>query len=138
MHDPQPMHTSAVRSPIAMALVAAILLTFGVTMTQAPPAARADLAPTGKLRAGVNYGNFILAVKDPTTGESRGVAIALMRELAQRLGVPREIVAYHSVAKIVDAAPTATSDIAVLRADTAPTVGIRLTTTDAANLATDP
>src|SRR5216683_513426 len=83
-----------------------VLLTFAVAMAQVPPAARADLAPTGKLRAGVNYGNFILAVKDPATGESRGVAIDLMRELAQRLGVPAEIVAYDSVAKMVDAAPT--------------------------------
>src|SRR5256712_13991127 len=108
MHDPQPMHTSAVRSPIAMALVAAILLTFAVAMAQVPSAARADLAPTGKLRAGVNYGNFILAVKDPASGESRGVAIDLMRELAKRLGVPAEVVAYDSVAKLGDAAPTGT------------------------------
>src|SRR2546426_2902599 len=102
-----------------MALVAAILLTFGGAMAQVAPAARADLAPTGKLRAGVNYGNFILAVKDPASGESRGVAINLMRELAQRLGVPAEIVAYDSVAKMVDAAPTATWDIAFLGADPA-------------------
>ena len=34
-------------------------------MAAVPPAVRADLAPTGKLRAGVNYGNFILATKDP-------------------------------------------------------------------------
>src|SRR2546429_138426 len=35
-------------------------------MTDMPitPAVRADLAPTGKVRAGVNYGNFILATKD--------------------------------------------------------------------------
>ena len=38
-------------------------------MTDITPAVRADLAPTGKLRAGVNYGNFILATKDRTTGE---------------------------------------------------------------------
>src|SRR2546427_33451 len=102
-----------------MALVAAILLTFGVAMAQVAPAVRTDLAPTGKLRAGVNYGNFILAAKDPATGESRGVAIDLMRELAQRLGVPAEIVAYDSVAKMVDAAPTGTWDIAFLGADPA-------------------
>ncbi|HEY4907941.1 MAG TPA: ABC transporter substrate-binding protein, partial [Methylomirabilota bacterium] len=73
---------------IAVGHVGVVLLTFAVTMAQGPPAARTDLAPTGKLRAGVNYGNFILAVKDVATGESRGVAIDLMRELAQRLGVP--------------------------------------------------
>ncbi len=101
---------------IAVGHVGVVLLTFAVAMAQVPPAARADLAPTGKLRAGVNYGNFILAVKDPATGDSRGVAIDLMRELAQRLGVPAEIIAYDSVAKMVDAAPTGTWDIAFLGA----------------------
>src|SRR5438034_1096590 len=62
---------------IAVGHVGVVLLTFAVAMAQVPPAARADLAPTGKLRAGVNYGNFILAVKDVATGESRGVAIEL-------------------------------------------------------------
>src|SRR6266567_5187519 len=99
---------------IAVGHVGVVLLTFAVAMAQVPPAARADLAPTGKLRAGVNYGNFILAVKDPATGDSRGVAIDLMRELAQRLGVPAEIIAYDSVAKMVDAAATGTWDIAFL------------------------
>src|SRR5437870_8156087 len=104
---------------IAVGHVGVVLLTFAVAMAQVPPAARTDLAPTGKLRAGVNYGNFILAVKDVATGESRGVDIDLMRELAQRLGVPAEIVAYDSVAKMVDAAPTGTWDIAFLGADPA-------------------
>jgi len=109
----------AVRRSIALALVAAILLTFGVTMAQVPPAARADLAPTGKLRAGINYGNFILAKKDPASGESSGVAIDLTRELGRRLGVPVEIVAYNSVATMVDAAKTGAWDIAFLGADPA-------------------
>ena len=88
-------------------------------MTDITPAVRADLAPTGKVRAGINYGNFILASKDPATGESRGVAIDLTRELAQRLGVPVEIVAYDSVAVMGDAAPTGAWDIAFLGSDPA-------------------
>jgi len=75
--------------------------------------------PTGKLRAGINYGNFILAQKDPASGESRGVAVDLTRELGRRLGVPFEIVAYDSVAKMVDAAKTGAWDIAFLGADPA-------------------
>src|SRR3989475_13068048 len=75
---------------IAVGHVGVVLLTFPVAMARVPPAARADLAPTGKLRAGVNYGAFILAVKDPATGESRVDAIDLMCELWQRLGVPAE------------------------------------------------
>lgn len=30
----------------------------------APAAARSDLAPTGKLRVGINYGNFLLFAED--------------------------------------------------------------------------
>jgi len=88
-------------------------------MTDITPAVRADLAPTGKVRAGINYGNFILASKDPATGESRGVAIDLTRELAQRLGVPVEIVAYDSVGAMVDAAKTGAWDIAFLGSEPA-------------------
>jgi hypothetical protein len=38
-----------------------------------------DLAPTGKLRAAINFGNSVLAQKDPSTGEPRGVSVALAR-----------------------------------------------------------
>ena len=37
-------------------------------MADITPAVRADLAPTGRLRAAINYGNFILATKDKATG----------------------------------------------------------------------
>jgi polar amino acid transport system substrate-binding protein len=86
-------------------------------MTDITPAIRADLAPTGKLRAAINYGNFILATKDGTTGQSRGVAIDLTQELGRRLAVPVEIVAYDSVAVMGDAAPTGVWDIAFLGSD---------------------
>ena len=86
-------------------------------MSDITPAVRADLAPTGKLRAGVNYGNFILATKDKATGESRGVTVDLMNDLGRRLGVPVEIVAYDSVAVMGDAAPTGVWDIAFLGSD---------------------
>jgi polar amino acid transport system substrate-binding protein len=86
-------------------------------MPEITPAVRNDLAPTGKVRAGINYGNFILAQKDKATGESRGVAIDLANELGKRLGVPVEIVAYNSVAALGDAAPTGAWDIAFLGSD---------------------
>jgi polar amino acid transport system substrate-binding protein len=82
-------------------------------------AVRNDLAPTGKVRAGINYGNFILAQKDKSSGESRGVAVDLANELARRLGVPLEIVAYDSVAVMGDAAPSGAWDIAFLGSDPA-------------------
>src|SRR5205814_3942679 len=102
----------------APGLVVASLLA-SCAMTQLTTAVRADLAPTGTLRAGINYGNFILAQKDEASGESRGVAIDLTRELAQRLGVPVEVIAYTSVAAMVDAAKTGAWDIAFLGIDPA-------------------
>src|SRR5215470_7593758 len=88
-------------------------------MTDTTPAVLADLAPTGKIRAGINYGNFILATKDRATGESRGVAVDLLHELGRRLGVHVEIVAYDSVAVMGDAAPSGAWDIAFLGSDPA-------------------
>jgi polar amino acid transport system substrate-binding protein len=88
-------------------------------MTEITPAARADLAPRGRVRAGINYGNFILAARDPASGESRGVAIDLAMELARRLGVPVDLIAYDGVASMVDAAKVGAWDIAFLGIDPA-------------------
>jgi polar amino acid transport system substrate-binding protein len=98
-------------------LAGTMLLASCATMPDITPAVRADLAPTGKIRAGINYGNIILATKDKATGESRGVAVDLVNELGRRLGVPVEIVAYDSVAALGDAAPTGAWDIAFLGSD---------------------
>ena len=86
-------------------------------MADVTPAVRTDLASTGTLRAAINYGNFILATKDKASGESRGVAVDLVQEVARRLGVPVAIVAYDSVAVMGDAAPTGVWDIAFLGSD---------------------
>ncbi len=94
---------------------------------QGPPPARAELTPTGTLRAGINYGNVILAKKDKATGESSGVAIDLARELGRRLGVPVEIVAYDSVGAMVDGAKAGAWDIAFLGADPARAAEISFT-----------
>ncbi|MGH6689828.1 MAG: transporter substrate-binding domain-containing protein [Gammaproteobacteria bacterium] len=88
-------------------------------MSQSTPAVRADLASTGKIRAGINYGNFILATKDAATGESRGVAVDVLHEVGRRLGVPVEIVAYDSVGAMVDAATTGAWDMAFLGSEPA-------------------
>ena len=94
---------------------------------QVPPSARAELAPTGTLRAGINYGNVILAQKDPATGESHGVAIDLARELGRRLGVPVDLVAYQSIGTIVDGAKAGEWDIAFLGSDPARATEITFT-----------
>jgi polar amino acid transport system substrate-binding protein len=68
----------------------------------APPAALADLAPTGKLRAVINYGNPILAKQGAAGGEPTGVSVDLARELARRLGVAVEFVSVPSAGQAVE------------------------------------
>ena len=104
-----------------------LLMAASAATPQVPPSARAELAPTGTLRAGINYGNVILARKDPATGESSGVAIDLARELGGRLCVPVEIVAYDSVGAMVDGAKAGAWDIAFLGADPARAAEISFT-----------
>ncbi len=111
---------------IASGLVATILVVSAAAMSDITPAIRADLAPTGKVRAGVNYGNFILATKD-ASGQSRGVAIDLLHEVGRRLGVPVDIVAYDSVGAMVDAAKTGAWDIAFLGSEPAREIVIDFT-----------
>jgi polar amino acid transport system substrate-binding protein len=62
----------------------------------------AELAPTGKLRAAINFDNAILASKDPATGAPGGISVDLSRELARRLGVPVEFVPYYAAGKVVE------------------------------------
>lgn len=75
------------------------------------------LAPTGKLRAAINFGNPILATRDPATGEPRGVSVDLSRELAKRLGVPVELVTFTAAGKVVDGATQNMWDIAFVAID---------------------
>jgi polar amino acid transport system substrate-binding protein len=91
----------------------------GASTPEVPPSARAELAPTGTLRAGINYGNVILARKDPATGELSGVAIDLARELSRRLDVPITIVGFDTVGAMVDGAKAGAWDIAFLGSDPA-------------------
>src|SRR5664279_4634024 len=80
-------------------------------------AAVANLAPTGKLRAAINFGNPVLAVKDAATGEPRGVSVDLARELGRRLGVPVELVTYEAAGKVTDALKSGAWDVAFLAID---------------------
>lgn len=80
-------------------------------------AARNDLAPSGRLRAAINFGNPILATRDAATGEARGVSVDLARELGKRLGVPVELVTYTAAGKVVEGARSGEWDIAFVAID---------------------
>ena len=75
------------------------LLAACATQQAAPPEAVRQLAPSGKLRAAINYGNTVLAQRSPA-GELSGVSVDLARELARRLGVPLELVPYDAAGKV--------------------------------------
>ena len=77
----------------------------------------AELAPSGVLRAAINFGNIVLAQKDPAGGEPRGVSAELARVLARRLGVPLDYVAFEAAGKVVDALKAGAWDIAFLAID---------------------
>lgn len=83
-------------------------------MSPVSPAVRSDLAPTGKMRVGINHGNLVLAQKNPTTGEVKGVAVDLAHELGRRLDVPVELVQYTSAGQMTDALATGAWDVAFL------------------------
>lgn len=87
--------------------------------TQSPGAARAELAPTGTLRAGLNHSNFLLVAKDSKPGDPRGVAVDMARELARRLEVPVAFVSYKSPGEMADAVKSGAWDVAFLGAEPA-------------------
>ena len=76
----------------------------------ASPDAVRDLAPTGKLRAAINFGNGVLAQKGPND-EPRGITPDLATELAKRLGVPVEFVRYEAAGKVFEGAKAGAWDV---------------------------
>jgi polar amino acid transport system substrate-binding protein len=96
------------------AVLALSLVSGCMTSPKVPDAARSELAPTGKLRAGMNLGNALFTTKDAATGELRGVSVDVMRELASRLGVPVEFVVHATPGDVADASAAGTWDVAVL------------------------
>ncbi len=113
---------------VAIGVVGLVLLASCATMSEVPSAARSDLAPSGKLRAAINFGNPILAVKDPSTGEPRGVSVDLSRELARRLNAPLELVTYDAAGKVVEGLKSGAWDVAYVAIDPARAVDISYTT----------
>src|SRR3954466_10779804 len=78
-----------------------------------PAAAKAELTPSGKLRAGINFQNAFLTTLGPN-GEQGGVAVEFARELARRLEVPVEIISYKSAGSLADSVSSGAWDISVL------------------------
>jgi polar amino acid transport system substrate-binding protein len=87
----------------------------------------AELVPTGRLRAAINFGNSVLAQPDPAGGAPRGVSAELARELARRLGVGIDYVTFDAAGKVFDALKAGLWDIAFLAIDPVRAAGIDFT-----------
>jgi polar amino acid transport system substrate-binding protein len=97
--------------------LAVILFASNAAAQTVSPQLVKEIAPEGKLRAAINFGNPVLAQKDSTTGEPRGISVDLSRELARRLGVPVEFVLFEAAGKVADAAKGGVWDVAFLAID---------------------
>lgn len=80
---------------------------------------RAELAPTGELRAGVNLSNFLLVTGKAPNGDPEGVSPSLARAIAERLGVPVRYVTYPRPNLLADAAGAGEWDIGLIGAEPA-------------------
>jgi polar amino acid transport system substrate-binding protein len=76
-----------------------------------------DIAPTGKLRIGLNYQNFLLITGEGPDGEPRGIAPDLGRELGKRLGLTIQWVKYDAAGKLFDGVKGAACDVGFLGAE---------------------
>ncbi|MEO8754207.1 MAG: transporter substrate-binding domain-containing protein [Casimicrobiaceae bacterium] len=76
-----------------------------------------DLAPTGKLRAAINFGNPVLAARSPVAGEAGGISADLARELARHLGVPIAFVPYEQAGDVVKGLRSGAWDVCFLAID---------------------
>jgi len=95
----------------SIALAGLMLLTSCATAQPISPAARSEITPTGKLRVGIHYVNIFVVTKDPESGEPRGVAIDLARELGRRIGVPVEFVGYANANRLTRAVESGEWDV---------------------------
>ena len=75
-----------------------------------------ELTPTGKLRVGVNLGNFLLVQRN-ADGSIRGIVPDLAQELARRLGVQAELRQYEKVGEVADGAKKGEWDVAFIGAE---------------------
>ena len=81
---------------------------------QISEAEKKELAPSGVMRVGLNYQNFLLVLRDDPDGTPTGIAPDLSRELARRAGLPIEYVRFDAAGKLADAVKAAAVDVGFL------------------------
>lgn len=74
-------------------------------------------APTGRLRAGINLGNPILAAAGTRGGPPQGVSVDLARALAERLALELDLVVFDAAGASVQAVTKEAADIGFFAVD---------------------
>jgi polar amino acid transport system substrate-binding protein len=110
--------TRPVAVSVALAAMTALLGACALSpQPSAPAAVVREIAPSGQLRAAINFGNPILATRGSAGGAPRGVSVDLSHELGKRLGVPVELVTFTSAGQVVEAVKTRQVDIGFVAID---------------------
>jgi polar amino acid transport system substrate-binding protein len=103
------------RKLVVAAIVAVATLAFApakdLRAQTVPAGVMKELVPTGKLRAGINLGNSVLAQKS-ARGELGGVSVDLARELGKRLGVAVDLIPFQAAGRSFAAMAKGDLDIA--------------------------
>jgi polar amino acid transport system substrate-binding protein len=105
------------RLALAMASSVWFVLTSGAMATEITQAVRSEIAPSGKLRVGLNHGNFLLVTPGSSANDPRGVASDVARELGRKVGVPVEFIKFETAGKLGDGVKTGAWDVAFLGAE---------------------
>ncbi len=80
---------------------------------------RAELAPKGVLRAGINLSNFLLVTGRTDNGEPEGISPSMAAEIARRLDVEIRYVTFKTPGELADAATEDVWDIGLIGAEPA-------------------
>jgi polar amino acid transport system substrate-binding protein len=83
------------------------------------PEIKAQLAPHGMLRAGVNMSNFLLVTGKAANGDPEGVSPSMARAIADALGVPVKYVPFPKPGELADEAGKDVWDIGLIGAEPA-------------------
>ncbi len=86
-------------------------------MSPAPQNVVRELAPTGVLRAAINFGNSVLAQRREGSDEPAGISADLARAVGERLARPVSFVLYESAGDVAASAGDGAWDIAFLAVD---------------------
>jgi polar amino acid transport system substrate-binding protein len=81
------------------------------------PDIKAELAPTGVLRAGINLSNMLLVTGKSPNGDPEGVSPDMAAAVAERLGVPVKYVKFQTPGELADAAGSGAWDIGNIGAE---------------------